>query len=159
MVGHNVGRSQRVRVRDLKFIAAIFGVFLLTAPVSPQTENSDLRRLLAKQGFTGGLRAKEGVTFTELGHMACGSKSLRVVLYDWTDPRRGIQFPHESFRLIFIDKGVYLGSYGVNDRPAKVGRDFIRFPFRAEDGNRFECKAGELPKQAWLDGENPGLFK
>lgn len=152
-------RTYQVRFRGLKVIAAIFGVFFLAELTFAQTKTSDLRQLLATQGFSGYTKAKDGAVFTELGHMACGSKPLRVVLYDWTDPHPIGEFPHGAYRIIFIDKDVYLGSYLVDDKPSKIGKDFILFPNRADWGNRFVCEMGELPKKTWLNGDNPELRK
>jgi len=151
-----------VRVRDLKFIAATLGVFFIVEPIFPQTQSSNLRRLLAKQGFCCYIRAKDGVTLTELGHMACGSKSLRAVYYEWQEQHPRGDAVHASYRLIFMDGNVYLGNYevtGTDGFPSIVGKKLIQFSSQENGENRVGCEAGELPKHAWLGGESRSLFK
>ena len=147
-----------MRFRDLKFVAATLGMLFLVEPAFPQTQTSALKRLLAKQDFCCWL--KDDVTLTEHGKMLCGSKSLRVIYYDYENMHRFSG--HGARRILFLEGNVYLGSYDVSamaGAPFKVGDNFILFPPQEEAGNKIECQAGELPKNVLLNGDYPTFEK
>lgn len=147
-----------MRFRDLKFVAATLGMLFLVEPAFPQTQASDLKRLLTKQGFCCWL--KDDVTLTERGKMLCGSKSLRVIYYDHEDMHRFSG--HGARRLLFLEGNIYLGSYDISaieGPPFKIENNLILFPPQKEGGDRIECQAGELPKNVLLNGDYPEFGK
>ena len=63
-------------------------------------------------------------------------------------------------RVVAIDmNGVFIGMYPVNEGAKGIQGNCILFPFPKDHGNTICLKEGLLPKEAWIDGELPILFK
>jgi len=65
-----------------------------------------------------------------------------------------------STRIVAINRhNELIGIYGVNDWAIHLTEHCIIFSYPIDEGNSICLKSGKLPKQAWIDGENPTLFK
>jgi hypothetical protein len=65
-----------------------------------------------------------------------------------------------STRLVAIDKdNALVGIYGINDWAVNISGDCVMFPNIKDHGNSICLINNKLPATAWVDGENPVLFK
>jgi hypothetical protein len=95
----------------------------------------------------------ESTTFEKLGSLSNGYQ-----IYNYTHLFNGGM--RASNRLVISDaSGILIGLYSINDWATKVSGDCISFPYSPTYGNSICLSNEKLPEKAWLDGENPSLFK
>jgi hypothetical protein len=116
-----------------------------------------LKSLLREQGFTGELTGK--ISFIRLGKIGCGAQDLHTFYYSWLESNSPGLAIHQSQRIIFVEKGRYLGSYIVEDRPSNISTDALRFNYPEKLGNEIKCDQEGLPKSLVLNGEPEILAK
>ena len=130
-------------------------VLLFSATIlaqQPHTSASSLKHLLAQQGFTGLLEGK--VAFSRLGRLDCGTGKLEVFYYSWEESHPPGLAIHASYRVVLLEDGSkYVGSYQVQDRPARSTRTAILFNYPEGDGNTISCDGDSLPQSVVLNGE------
>ena len=140
----------------MKFPAILLLSCVLTAQPHPAT--SDLKRMLAEQGFTGELKGK--VRFSSLGRLTCNARKLQVLYYEWEESNPPGNAIHSQYRILFLgNESKYVGSYAVDDRPIAVGPDALLFHYEKDRGNKVQCNAHGLPNEVLLNGEPHALFK
>ena len=63
-------------------------------------------------------------------------------------------------RLLLLSKlNGYLGMYAIADPPTGMVDGRIQFPYEPNLGDKISIVGGKVPDRAYLDGENPELFK
>ena len=99
------------------------------------------------------LRYDEQTEIKALGSLSNGYKIYNY-RHHWNNGNR------ISIRIVAIgDNNELVGIYAVNDWASNLTSDCIVFPFPKDEGNSICLTDGKLPEQAWIDGENPALFK
>ena len=134
----------------------LFSVTVLAQ--NPHTSTGSLKRLLAQQGFTGALEGK--ITIKRLGIFHCGSRQLEVFYHTWEESNPPGRAIHAAYRVVLLENGSrYVGSYKVQDPPAKIARAAIFFDYPKDAGNVIACDDNSLPESVVLNGEGADLFK
>lgn len=111
-------------------------------------------RDLVKQGFSGAMNL--GTTMEFVGTVESSGIRYSILYYEFINPVNN----HGNHRvLVFKDICRYIGSYSVNDRPSEISGAGILFNAPKEYGNVIHFENGMPPKQTWVDGENPKLWK
>jgi hypothetical protein len=131
-------------------------LFLRIAAFTQSTDRGALKRLLAKQGFSGELNGK--VRMTQLGTMECGHAEYAVIYYEWEESNPPGAAIHATQRVLFLEGDGYVGSYSVDDRPSKITPASILFDYPQALGNVIACNRTQLPKAVLLNGESHVLF-
>lgn len=63
-------------------------------------------------------------------------------------------------RIVIVDSsGKFIGIYAVTEPASRIEGKCIVFPVAEEYGNTICLERGMFPKTAWVDGENPELFR
>jgi hypothetical protein len=141
----------------MKYTAILLMACLLPGQ-QKRPATTDLKRLLTEQGFSGSLTSE--ARFTEIGDLACNTRKLRLIYYEWEESNPPGNAIHAQYRILFIgDKSKYIGSYIVEDRPTTILSDALVFGYEGKLGNKIQCNAQGLPKTVLLNGESSNLFK
>jgi hypothetical protein len=137
---------------------ALLGICLIVGSSLCKARTANERRLielLREQGFTGALEGD--IHFKALGHLACDQTTYRVLYFEWVQTGGA---RHMQQRLLFLENRTrYIGSYVVNDPPAKVTSDSIVFGYTKDSGNTITCNEIGTDKQELLNGELSPFFK
>jgi len=119
---------------------------------------SQLKSILAKQGFSGTVRGD--VHFSNFGILPCGSNRYQVFYYEWYESHPPGLAIHAQYRVLFIrNDNSYVGSYVVQDRPMRISGNSLIFEYPGNLGNRIQCDADGLPANILLNDEGGTLFK
>ena len=145
-----------MRGSRFRYLSALLLLFL---PI--HLKASDIRlikKLLADQGFTGTMEGNVGLH--QIGEIQCNASKFQVWYYTWEESGPPGLAIHAAQRLVFIQKGDrYLGSYAVDDRPARITINSLSFRYSDKSGNSIRCGRGELPTTVLLNGEILSLEK
>jgi hypothetical protein len=135
-------------------VGLVLGLLALCVPTlrAQGLKRDELKTLLSKQGFTGELTGN--IKFENLGEIGCGQRQIEAIYYEWNETQSPGLAMHQSHRILFISKQQqYLGSYAIDERPAKLSPLSILFNYDANSGNTIKCTSDGLPKTVLLDGD------
>jgi hypothetical protein len=92
------------------------------------------------------------VALKRLGVFACGTRKLEISYYSWEESNPPGRAIHASYRVVLLEDGSkYVGSYSIQDPPAKIARTAILFNYPKDDGNAITCDGDNLPESAVLN--------
>ena len=103
------------------------------------------------------LKVDKYTTLRDAGELCTAQKCYEIGVWEWIHGHRA-----QRIMAFEIDRNslIYLGGYGINTKqPFVIEGSKIVFRIRKDWGNEIEFGPDGPPAQAWIDGENPSLFK